>query len=82
MSITCDCCSHQSHFDSFVTDDPARFRCRRCGAEWGLQLCLGYGKKKVRTVVYHDPRQQALFDLAAEGDEAAVDELFKRGAAK
>jgi hypothetical protein len=79
MSINCDCCSRTAHFDAFTTADPARFACPFCQFEFGLKLQAGSnGKRRAKTVIYHDPRQAALFDLASEGDEAAADELFKR----
>jgi|694.fasta_scaffold102475_2 hypothetical protein len=77
MKITCDFCDLSAHFDAFTTSDPARFKCRGCGKEWGLALVLGFGPRKVKTVVHHDPRQRQLFDLACEGDECAEADLFK-----
>jgi hypothetical protein len=51
--------------------------------EFGLQLRLGFGRKpRARTVVYHDPRQQQLIDLAHEGDECAEADLFKERASR
>ncbi len=78
MSITCDGCSRSAHFDAFTTADPARFVCPFCMFEFGLQLHTGFnGRKRARTVVYHDPRQQQLLELAQEGDECAEADLFK-----
>jgi hypothetical protein len=46
--------------------------------EFGLQLHTGFnGRKRARTLVYHDPRQQQLLELAREGDECAEADLFK-----
>jgi hypothetical protein len=46
--------------------------------EFGLQLHTGFhGRKRARTVVYHDPRQCQLEELAREGDENAEADLFK-----
>lgn len=83
MSITCDCCNRSAHFDAFTTADLARFRCPFCMFEFGLQLRAGFGRKpRARTVVYHDPRQQQLIDLAHEGDECAEADLFKERASR
>lgn len=78
MKITCTNCGFSAPFDTFATADPARFHCAPCGMEWGLAVQPGR-PHRARTIVYHDPRQAALLDLAHEGDEAAVDELFKLG---
>lgn len=78
MNITCDCCSRSAHFDAFTTSDPARFVCPFCMKEFGLQLHTGFnGRKRAKTIVYHDPRQRQLLELAREGDECAEADLFK-----
>lgn len=78
MTITCDCCSRSAHFDAFTTKDLARFKCPHCFFEFGLQVTAGTnGRHKARTVVYHDPRQRQLEELAREGDENAEADLFK-----
>lgn len=83
MSITCDCCDRSAHFDAFTTKDLARFRCPFCEFEFGLQLRPAFGgKHKARTVVYHDPRQRQLEELAREGDENAEADLFKEQLAR
>ena len=83
MSITCDCCSRSAHFDAYTTADPSRFVCPFCMFEFGLQLHTGFhGRKRARTVVYHDPRQSQLEELAREGDENAHADLFKERTAR
>jgi hypothetical protein len=78
MNITCECCGRSAHFDAHTTKDPARFCCPYCLFEWGLTLQTGStGKHKARMVVYHDPRQRQLLDLANDGDECAAADLFK-----
>jgi transposase-like protein len=78
MSITCDCCNRSAHFDAFTTSSLSRFACPFCFFEFGLRLESGStGRRRVRTVVYNDPRQQQLIDLAGEGDECAQADLFK-----